>query len=83
MPANILNPKLTVLMSVYNCDKFLGRAVESILDQTYNNFEFIIINNGSTDNSIQILKKYEQTDKRICVYEQENKGLIASLDRNC
>ena len=61
-----ITPKLTVLMSVYNGDKFLGRAIESILNQTYQDFEFIIINNGSTDNSIQILKKYEQTDKRIC-----------------
>ena len=78
-----ITPKLTVLMSVYNGDKFLERAIESILNQTYQDFEFIIINDGSIDNSIQILKKYEQTDKRICVYEQENKGLIASLNRGC
>ncbi len=80
---NKANPRLTVLMSVYNSDKFLGRAVESILNQTYKDFEFIIINDGSTDNSSRILKEYEQTDKRIRVYDQQNKGLIDSLNRGC
>ena len=62
-------------MSVYNGEKFLREAIDSILNQTYKNFEFIIINDGSTDNSINILKSY--TDDRIIIIDNiENKGLI-------
>ena len=57
--------KVSVIMSVYNSDKFLKEAIESILNQTYKNIEFIIIDDGSTDNSKEIIKKYEKIDKRI------------------
>jgi glycosyltransferase involved in cell wall biosynthesis len=77
------SPKVTVLMSVYNGEKYLQEAVESILKQTFRDFEFIIINDGSTDNSSAILTHYEQIDGRIRVCNQENRGLIASLNRGC
>lgn len=72
-------PKVSVVMSVYNCERFLGEAIESILNQTFKDFEFIIINDGSTDSSGEIIKSYKDT--RIVFLEQENKGLTASLNR--
>lgn len=77
------SPKVTVLMSVYNGEKFLVGAIESILNQTYRDFEFIIIDDGSTDGTAVILARYQQMDNRIHAYNQENQGLIASLNRGC
>ena len=57
------NPKISVVMSVYNGELFLREAIESILCQTFADFEFIIINDGSSDNSEEIIKSYK--DKRI------------------
>lgn len=51
MDNNIKNPKITVLMPVYNSEKYLKKSIESILNQTFTDFEFLIINDGSTDNS--------------------------------
>src|SRR4030042_1971241 len=70
-------------MSVYNGEKYLKEAVESILNQTFRDFEFIIINDGSTDGTGAILASYQQKDARIRIYNQENQGLIASLNRGC
>ena len=65
---------ISVLMTVYNCDKYLQEAIDSILNQTWSDFEFIIVDDGSTDNSLQILKEY--TDPRIKVITcEENKGV--------
>ncbi len=74
-------PPITVLMSVYNAEKYLSDAIESILNQTFRNFEFLIINDGSTDRSIEILHKYAAADERIRLVNNEtNKGLIACLN---
>jgi len=73
--------KVTVLMSVYNGEKYLAEAVESILNQTFRDLEFLIINDGSTDATADILERYRRSDNRITVYNQENQGLIASLNR--
>ncbi len=68
---------LTVLMPVYNASLFLKDAIESVLNQSYANFEFIIINDGSTDNSLEIIKSF--TDKRITLINNErNLGIIKS-----
>jgi glycosyltransferase involved in cell wall biosynthesis len=72
------NPLISVVLSVYNAEPYLVEAIESILNQTYENFEFIIINDGSTDRSLKIIKSYD--DKRIICISRENKGLIASLN---
>lgn len=75
-------PKISVIMSTYNRQDLLPAAIESILNQTYKDFEFIIINDGSNDNTVNILKEYAQKDKRIKVIDNEsNKGLIYSLNR--
>lgn len=74
------NPLISVVMSVYNGEKYLAEAIESILNQTYKNFEFIIVNDGSKDNSIEIIKSYMNQDNRIVLIDRENKGLPYSLN---
>ncbi len=76
-------PLVSVVMSVFNGEAYLREAVESILSQTLSDFEFIIINDGSTDGAASILESYAQSDRRVRVYHQENRGLIASLNRGC
>jgi len=73
------NPKVTVLMSVYNGEKYLKEAIDSILNQTFSDFEFIIINDGSTDNTLQILKKYKDS-RIIIINNSKNIGLTKSLN---
>ena len=70
-------------MSVYNCERFLREAMESILDQSFRDFEFIVIDDGSTDRCPSILDSYQKSDARLTVYHQENRGLIESLNRGC
>lgn len=73
-------PEISVLMPVYNGDKYLGEAIESILNQTFSNFEFIIINDGSTDKTEDIIQSY--TDSRIVYIKNENNlQLIKSLNK--
>ncbi len=75
-------PKISVIMSTYNREDLLPRAIDSILNQTYKDFEFIIINDGSDDKTAEILKNYAKKDKRIIVLNNKhNKGLIYSLNR--
>ncbi len=74
-------PKISVVMSVYNGEKYIKESVESILSQTFRDFEFIIINDGSTDSSKDILHNYSQKDQRIKVIDQENMGLTKSLNK--
>lgn len=72
---------VSVLMPVFNGEKYLAEAIESILNQTYSDFEFIIINDGSTDGTAEIIERFRQRDRRIKVYDQSNQGLVASLNR--
>ena len=65
-------------MSVYNTEKYIYNAIESILNQTFRDFEFIIINDGSTDNSLEIIKSFN--DPRIKIISRENRGLAYSLN---
>lgn len=69
---------ITVLMSVYNGEEWLKGAINSILGQSEDDFEFIIINDGSTDNTSMILESYD--DKRLLIVNQENMGLTKSLN---
>lgn len=71
-------PLVSVVMSVYNGEKFLREAIDSILDQTFKDFEFIIINDGSADDTLKIIKSYK--DPRIVLISRKNKGLVASLN---
>lgn len=69
-----LNVKISVIVPVYNSEEYLGRCIESILRQTYELFELIIVDDGSLDNSWKILKDYSRRDKRIKIIHQENAG---------
>jgi glycosyltransferase involved in cell wall biosynthesis len=76
----MLDPKISVLMPVFNAEPYLNKAVESILKQTFTDFEFIIVNDGSTDNSLLILQKYAQQDCRIRLINRGNRGLVNTLN---
>ena len=69
---------ITVIINVYNGEKFINKCLDSIINQTYKNLEILIINDGSTDKTLSIIKKYK--DKRIRIISTENKGL--SVSRN-
>lgn len=71
--------QITVLMSVYNGVPYVRDAIRSILEQTCQDFEFIIINDGSTDKSLQVIREFD--DPRIRIVDQENIGLAASLNK--
>jgi len=70
--------KVSVLLPVYNCEKYIEESISSVLNNTYNNFEIIIINDGSTDNTDHIIKLY--SDPRIKYFIKSNSGLIETLN---
>lgn len=66
--------KISVIVPVYNSESYIDRCIKSIINQKYSDWELLVVDDGSTDNSLQILKKYEKIDTRINVYAQKNKG---------
>ena len=77
----ISTPLVSVITPVYNREKYLVRCIESILEQTYSNFEFLIIDDKSSDNTLEIIKNYQLTDSRIKILEND-KNLGATLSFN-
>lgn len=75
---NKFMPSISVIMSVYNGEKYLKESIESVLMQDFGDFEFIIINDGSTDKSLDIIKSFN--DSRIRIFSRKNRGLIYSLN---
>jgi len=74
------SPRVSVAMAVYNGERYLREAIESILGQTFGDFEFLIIDDGSTDRTSDIIRSYE--DSRICLVQNErNQGVTPSLNR--
>ena len=69
---------VTVVMAVYNASKTLHRAIDSLINQTYSNWLLICVNDGSTDNSLEILQQYALNDPRIKVLSQKNGGPAAA-----
>jgi glycosyltransferase involved in cell wall biosynthesis len=74
-------PAISVCMPVYNAKEHLAEAVDSILNQTRGDFEFLIIDDGSTDGSAEVLKRYASSDPRIRLFSQPNKGLVTTLNK--
>ena len=72
------NPLVSICMPAYNADKYIGETINSIVDQTYKNWELIIVNDGSTDNTINEIDKF--IDTRIKCYTQKNKGQCAAAN---
>ncbi len=69
-------PSVSVIMPLYNSAGFLPRAVESVLNQSFGDFELILINDGSTDASPRICEKYAAADDRVMVIHQPNAGCL-------
>ena len=67
-------PKVSVIMPVYNASDYLARAIDCILNQTHQDIELICVNDGSTDDSLDILNEYAEKDSRIQVFSQTNQG---------
>lgn len=72
------SPKISIIIPIYNCDKYLSNCIESILCQSYENIELILVNDGSTDNSLRICQKYRKLDTRVILISKENKGVSNS-----
>lgn len=68
------NPAISVVIPVYNQEKYVGRCIRSVLNQTFQCFEVILVNDGSMDMSLTICKKYAKKDKRISIIEKRNEG---------
>lgn len=73
--------KFSVILPVYNAEKVLERSINSVLNQTFSDFEIIAVDDGSKDQSLQVLKKYAELDSRIKVFHQSNKGPGATRNR--
>ena len=74
-----MNVPVSIVMPVHNGGAFLSEAIESILGQTFGDFEFIIVDDGSTDNSLAIALGYQKKDSRIEIdRHEENKGIVAA-----
>jgi glycosyltransferase involved in cell wall biosynthesis len=76
----VLSPTISVVMPVYNSAATVAPAVESVLNQTYRDFEFIIVNDGSTDGSLAILESFGRSDGRIRIFSISNRGVGLALD---
>lgn len=69
---------ISVIMPVYNSEKYVTKAIDSILNQTYKEFELILVNDGSTDNSLEVCNKFRELDSRVKVITKENGGLCSA-----
>ena len=67
--------KITIIVPIYNVEKYIKESIESAINQTYKNLEIILVDDGSTDSSGKICDIYKQRDKRVIVVHQKNKGL--------
>ena len=70
-----MNPKISVVLPIYNVEKYLEKCIETVLKQTYSNIEIILVDDGATDSSPQICDKYAKLDNRIRVIHKVNGGL--------
>src|SRR5690606_6348044 len=73
--------QFSIIIPIYNAEKYLVRCIQSILDQTYQNFELILVNDGSQDNSLSISERYAKKDDRIKVVSQKNQGVSSARNR--
>ena len=76
-------PLVSVIMPVYNCERFLTEAIESVISQSYLNWELLIVDDGSKDKSVSIIQSYAEKDSRIRLYKNESEEGIIWLIQNC
>jgi len=77
------SPLVSVVMSAYNKGDFIGEAIESILGQSFPDFELIVVNDGSTDGSGEIIERYKRADSRLQAFDQPNRGVVYTANRGC
>lgn len=77
----MLNELVSIIIPVYNVEKYLERCLDSVINQTYKNIEIICVNDGSIDKSLDILEIFKNKDDRIKIFKQENKGLSETRNR--
>lgn len=75
------NPKVSIIVPIYNAEKFLDKCIQSIINQTYSNLEIILVNDGSTDKSLEICNKYKGIDRRIIVINKNNGGVSSARNK--
>src|SRR5690554_3949151 len=68
--------KFSILVPMYNVENFLSESIDSVLQQSYQDFELILVNDGSKDSTLNIASRYKKNDHRIVIINQENKGLL-------
>lgn len=73
-----MNPSISVIIPIYNASKYLRRCLTSVVNQTFEDFELILVNDGSIDNSLQICEEFRKEDKRVFIIDQSNKGVSES-----
>ena len=73
-----MNDKISVILPCYNSEKYIEKCIESILNQTYQNIEIIIIDDGSTDHTLKILEKYKKENDKISIIKKKNTGVSDS-----
>ena len=73
-----ITPKISVIVPVYNAEKYLHRCIDSILSQTFTDFELLLINDGSKDSSGAICDEYAAKDNRVRVFHKENGGVSSA-----
>ena len=77
-PDRLPIPRVSVVLSVHNGEQYIRAAVDSVLDQTFEDFELLVVNDGSTDGTADVLLGFD--DPRLCVFDQRNLGLTKSLN---
>ena len=70
--------KVSIIVPIFNVDKYLEACLDSLICQTLKDIEIICVNDGSTDNSLEILNQYQGKEKRLKIFSQENKGVSAA-----
>lgn len=78
-----MKPEISVVMSAYNDEKHIERSVRSLLEQSFSGFELIVVNDGSTDRTLEILEQFAASDSRLRIIDQKNTGLTRALIRGC
>ena len=70
------SPLVSVIIPVYNAHNSIAKTLQSVINQTYTNLEIVVVNDGSTDESLDIIKTYAVEDPRIVVFDKQNEGLV-------
>lgn len=81
MKGRIMNPKISIIVPIYNVEKYLDRCINSILNQTFSDFELILVNDGSLDRSKEICDFYQNIDNRIILIDKKNEGVSSARNK--